>query len=160
MVRSRLNAGILTNLYNVLAAKLKAIYEGYDRDGYAFLLLGACAMTIGCKLTDRNLALMRKHFKNVGLMSGAVEQMANALGETGGYENNGQPHDFGELYTINADGRFVRDENDDSLDPPGSRLPFDMGMAELMGKGEMAKVNAQLSENTMGHFGCRVCGRK
>ena len=75
-IRKHLDSGILAKMIAEAEKKLRPSYDGtYDSDGYNFILLGACAMSLGCKLPISTLPLMRKHFKNIGLMRDAKTQM-------------------------------------------------------------------------------------
>ncbi|KAK4503161.1 hypothetical protein PRZ48_006589 [Zasmidium cellare] len=59
--------------------------------GYRYCLTGACAMTLGAKLSEAERSIMRKYYKDVGFMRDAVKQLEKALE---GYVN-GKPWDFG-----------------------------------------------------------------
>jgi len=67
------------------------------RPGYVVVLLGACAMTLGCTLSATFLEYLRKTYadpQQVGLMRDALVQMRKALSGPNGYVN-GEPYDFG-----------------------------------------------------------------
>lgn len=63
--------------------------------GYTLVILGACAMTHGCKLSKSFLDKLREVFLGVGLMRDALMQVHVALNEPHGYKNDGTPYDFG-----------------------------------------------------------------
>jgi hypothetical protein len=61
--------------------------------GYAFVLLGACAMSLGCKLRPRIRQLLKKHFPRVELPPEADEQIEMALIGPKLYKS-GEPYHF------------------------------------------------------------------
>jgi len=91
LVRHYLDSGILVSMVAKLEAKKR-----YSRIGYDYVLLGACAMTLGCHLPiNFKLALMEV-YDQVGLMDEGLTQMRKALHGPNGYVN-GVPYDFGSL---------------------------------------------------------------
>lgn len=58
--------------------------------GYTITILGACGMSLGVKLSNAEKKLIRKYYKNCGLMRDAVPQFEEALD---GYVN-GTPWEF------------------------------------------------------------------
>ncbi|KAK4889011.1 hypothetical protein LTR27_012126 [Elasticomyces elasticus] len=79
-----------------VASRNKPRRAGYKRPGYTCVLLGAAAMSLGCKLPADYLQYMRDSYTNdqaVGLMRDALKQMKDALGPDG-YKNDGTPYDF------------------------------------------------------------------
>ena len=99
LVRKYLDSGVLTRMIARYEAKMLANSEkrnGYHHDGYKFILLGACAMSLGCHLPESYKAMMKKHFQSVGLMRDALTQMNKALNGPNGYKD-GEPYEFGSL---------------------------------------------------------------
>lgn len=60
---------------------------------YVYVLLGACAMTLGCRLPAPYIAMLKKVYTEGGLMPDALKQMKKALFGPDGY-TNGTPYDF------------------------------------------------------------------
>lgn len=163
-VRKRLDSGILYKMLAKAQAKLRPSYSGeYDADGYKFILLGACGMSLGCELPDSTLALMRKHYQNVGLMRDAKKQMEKALDEETGYKI-GIPWDFGSLgrKEMHESGQFAAEEDRIypgmiNVEEPGSRAV--KSPAETMRKfqEQLAMLNICEEMKHMGHV-CGECG--
>ncbi|PPJ51870.1 hypothetical protein CBER1_09071 [Cercospora berteroae] len=76
------------NKWEAKAFGTRPKYE-YPDSGYAFVLLGACAMTLGCKLSPATLQNMRKMLTKCGLMPDALTQMDAALNGPG--SSKGEP---------------------------------------------------------------------
>ncbi|KAJ8110692.1 hypothetical protein OPT61_g6526 [Boeremia exigua] len=102
IVRKHLDSGVLVDLIKVKEAKLLSIPSGSPdqeleyalRDpSYGYVLLGACAMTLGCQLPEPYIAMLKVVYTEGGLMPDALKQMRKALFGSGGY-NNGEPYDF------------------------------------------------------------------
>jgi hypothetical protein len=60
---------------------------------YVYVLLGACAMTLGYPLPQGYIATLKKVYTEGGLMPDALKQMKKALAGPGGYRN-GEAYDF------------------------------------------------------------------
>lgn len=60
---------------------------------YTFVLLGACAMSLGCRIPQRFKTQIQKHFLHVGMLECPERQMFQALNGPGSYEE-GVPYDF------------------------------------------------------------------
>jgi hypothetical protein len=60
---------------------------------YVYVLLGACAMTLGCQLPDLYIAMLKKVYTEGGLMPDAPKQIKKALFGPDGY-TNGTPYDL------------------------------------------------------------------
>jgi hypothetical protein len=58
-----------------------------------YVLLGACAMTLGCQLPDAYVSMLKKVYTEGGLMRDALKQMRKALFGPDGFKN-GVPYDF------------------------------------------------------------------
>ncbi|KAL1597178.1 hypothetical protein SLS60_008760 [Paraconiothyrium brasiliense] len=107
VVRHHLDSGVLVDLITKKKAKMLAPSSEYDffRDPcYELLLLGACAMGLGCTLPSDHLNMLRKVYTEGGLMPGALRQMRKALFGPDGF-TNGVPYDFeskGLLETANS----------------------------------------------------------
>ncbi|KAH6637534.1 hypothetical protein C7974DRAFT_143159 [Boeremia exigua] len=123
VVREHLDSGALTDLIKVMETKMLSFPDGSQdqlleymfRDPcYCYVLLGACAMTLGCRLPEPYLDMLRVVFTEGGLLPDALKQMHKALFGPGGYKD-GEPYDFeskGLVETANAIG-------DDSDEEPG-----------------------------------------
>lgn len=88
-------------LLGMMAKHRKKAEQNKDdpkRPTYVCVLLGACAMSLGCKIPEGYLSYLRAvyaHRKRVGLMRDALTQMSKALFGPDGYKNDGTPYDFG-----------------------------------------------------------------
>jgi len=96
LVRKHLDSGALLKLIeqkktsmNDKTDKLAASYALYD-----FVLLGACAMTLGCKLPGDYRAQLAAKYRKSGLMRDAVVQMQMALSDGHKGYKDGKPYDF------------------------------------------------------------------
>ncbi|EUC39278.1 hypothetical protein COCCADRAFT_31658 [Bipolaris zeicola 26-R-13] len=113
LVRKHLDSGVLVDMIAKKESKMLSELTGsldqrldyLTRDPcYAYVLLGACAMTLGCQLPDAYVSMLKKIYTEGGLMPDAQRQMKKALFGPGGYKN-GRPYDFGSktlLETANA----------------------------------------------------------
>ncbi|KAJ4346455.1 uncharacterized protein N0V89_010384 [Didymosphaeria variabile] len=96
VVRHHLDSGVLVDLIEKKKAKMLAPPNRLDflRDPcYEYVLLGACAMGLGCTLPSDYLNMLKKVYTEGGLMSGALMQMRKALFGPDGF-TNGVPYDF------------------------------------------------------------------
>ncbi|KAJ4340756.1 hypothetical protein N0V95_007430 [Ascochyta clinopodiicola] len=127
IVREHLDSGILVNFIKTKEAKMLSIPDGTQdqqleymfRDPcYAYVLLGACAMTLGCHLPDSYIAMLKIVYTEGGLMPDALKQMRKALFGPDGYTN-------GELYDFESKSLLeTADAMDDDLDSKPSGLGF------------------------------------
>ena len=95
MVRKHVDAGIMTDM---LAKKETAMLSDetkkeYDDPGYLFILLLACAMSIGCTIPDRFLTTAKKVYRCVGFSHEGKQELWNALFEPDRFRN-GKPYRF------------------------------------------------------------------
>jgi hypothetical protein len=82
VVRKHLDSGVLVKLIAQKEATLLAMptkereLEFHRQDPcYAYVLLGACAMTLGCRLPESYTAMLKKVYTEGGLMPDALKQM-------------------------------------------------------------------------------------
>jgi len=101
-VRKHLDGGILVDLIAKKETKMLAVPSGHKDEMleylmedpcYVYVLLGACAMTLGCPLPDAYVAMLKKVYTEGGLMPDAQRQMKKALFGPDGYVN-GVPYDL------------------------------------------------------------------
>jgi hypothetical protein len=100
LVRKHLDSGALVYLVAEREAAMLAMpskkqeLEHYFRDPcYIHVLLGACAMTLGCQIPNQYISMLKKVYTEGGLMPDALKQMKKALKGPHGYQN-GEPYDF------------------------------------------------------------------
>lgn len=102
VVRKHLNSGALADCIKVWETKMLAIPNGseddddfYDMRGpcYTYILLGACAMELGCHLPESFLDMLKIVYTEGGFLAEALEQLHKALFGPDGFKN-GQPYDF------------------------------------------------------------------
>jgi hypothetical protein len=107
LVRKHLDSGVLADLIQKKEAELLAQprKQQWIDLCYVYVLLGACAMTLGCRLPESYLNMLKKVYTEGGLMPGALKQMHKALFGPDGFQN-GVPYDFeskGLLETMNSE---------------------------------------------------------
>ncbi|KAK5709546.1 hypothetical protein LTR17_019700 [Elasticomyces elasticus] len=93
---SILHRMLIKHMALAVATSNKPRTKEYERPAYTCVLLGAAAMSLGCKLPADFLQYLRNsytHHESVGLMRDALKQMKEALGPHG-YKNDGTPWDF------------------------------------------------------------------
>jgi hypothetical protein len=103
-VRQHLDSGVLAKMIKEKEAKFYEPPEMFRDPVYLYVLLGACAMTLGCQLPDPYMAMLKKVYTEGGLMPDALKQMRKALFGPEGYKN-GVLYDFeskGLLETANS----------------------------------------------------------
>ncbi|KAF2167485.1 hypothetical protein M409DRAFT_22293 [Zasmidium cellare ATCC 36951] len=98
-VRAHLDTtGALEKQFEKLHHEANTSNPNWTRDpygpGYRLCILGACGMTLGAKISTRHKNVMRKYYKDCGLMRDAMTQIEAALDPATGYKD-GTPHDFG-----------------------------------------------------------------
>ncbi|KAK4545248.1 hypothetical protein LTR36_003428 [Oleoguttula mirabilis] len=175
------NSGMLNKLIRDRLARLNAPDAKKDtfRPGYAVVLLGACAMSLGCNLPVeffQHLRASYAHQTRVGLMRDAITQMSKALFGPNGY-SNGKSYDFGSKgldFTVNTGGPSFADRYFPSMinvPSPAGTLPQEMlAQACLAGKFDNYEVTAQYlmkkfemskgAESVYGADECGGCGSK
>lgn len=94
-VREYLNNGALFELVQKTAAKVQDEWGLYNT-GYQLLLIGACAMTLGCKLPTFLRNFMHKNYRSVGFRNAAIEQLRKALSDGPDEYKEGEPYEFKE----------------------------------------------------------------
>lgn len=102
VVRKHLDSSVLVDFIKVKEAKMLSVPNG-TRDQqleymfrdpcYSYVLIGACAMTLGCVLPESYIAMLKIVYTEGGLMPDALKQMRKALFGPDGYKN-GEPYDF------------------------------------------------------------------
>jgi hypothetical protein len=93
VVRKHLDSGVLVKLIAEKEATLLAMptkereLEFHPQDPcYPYVLLGACAMTLGCRLPESYTAMLKKVYTG-GLMTDALKQMERVLFGPNAYVN-------------------------------------------------------------------------
>ncbi|KAF2875805.1 hypothetical protein BDV95DRAFT_626225 [Massariosphaeria phaeospora] len=94
-VRKHLDSGALEYMIAEKEANMLAPPKRFELPDlcYVYVLLGACAMTLGCQLPDEYIGMLKKVYREGGLMPEAQEQMRKALFGPDKYKN-GVPYDF------------------------------------------------------------------
>ncbi|KAF2448579.1 hypothetical protein P171DRAFT_461372 [Karstenula rhodostoma CBS 690.94] len=96
IVRQHLDSGVLVDLIKEKKAAMLAPpskWSFLQDPCYAYVLLGACAMGLGCSLPAEYLIMLKMVYTEGGLMPGALKQMRKALFGPDGF-TNGVPYDF------------------------------------------------------------------
>lgn len=118
---------------------------------YVFCLLGACAMTLGCKIPLHFKKRMQHCFLECGMMELAERQMFKALNGPDGYEA-GVPYDFESL-------GLIATANIETPGPPNAagfelmNVPSPGGLIPGPPKNKTARMLM-----TEGRFGAEQCG--
>ena len=126
---------------------------------YKFVLLGACAISLGCTLPSAFKDCLKKNYKSVGLMRDAVKQMDKALNGPDGF-TDGTPYEFD---SAGLDETVMRGgPPDEDLMYPGSNMlnvqsPF--GLPPLSGK-DLRDIKDRIQEGKHGDDACGGCGAK
>lgn len=162
-IRKHLDSGVLAQLFAKYQTKLpeKAV-GGYHKDGYKFILLGACAMSLGCHIPHSTMSLIRRHYKSVGLMRDALTQMEKALNSRIGFKD-GEPYDFGSLGLHDTMAKGGPPKADRiyphmlNVEAPGQLIPAKV-MREM--SQQLRKEMDQPVENKYGYDVCGGCGAK
>ena len=94
--------------------------NGYWQEGYKLVLLGACALSLGCYLPHILIIVMKESSKDVGPKQHALAQIDKALHGPHAYQP-GEPYVFGSsnLYDTMLHDRTAED---DKLFPNSSTL--------------------------------------
>ena len=97
LVREHLDGGVLRKLITEKKGKIDT--AGNDKFGlswavYEFVLLGACAMTLGCKIPDDFKELLIANYRSTELQRDSLHSMQLALGD-GPDRYRNMPYDFG-----------------------------------------------------------------
>ncbi|KAH9880133.1 hypothetical protein J1614_002159, partial [Plenodomus biglobosus] len=102
LVRAHLDSGVLVDMIAKKEAKMLEIPSGLEDcmleyllsdPCYAYVLLGACAMSLGCQLSTEYIAMLKKVYTEAGFMPDALSQLEAALFGPDRYEN-GKRYDF------------------------------------------------------------------
>ncbi|KAG9192652.1 hypothetical protein G6011_11386 [Alternaria panax] len=102
LVRKHLDSGILVDMVAKHEARMLTLRTGWKEKFFGnwsadpcneYVLLGACAMTLGSQLPTSYTTMLKKVYTEGGLMPAAQQQMKEALFGPDGYENGG-PYDF------------------------------------------------------------------
>ncbi|KAK5128910.1 hypothetical protein LTR85_000243 [Meristemomyces frigidus] len=175
------NSGVLNKLIRDRLARLSAPDATKDtfRPGYVVVLLGACAMSLGCNLPVEffhHLRISYAHRTRVGLMRDAITQMSKALFGPNGY-TNGKPYDFGSKgldAVVNTGGPSLADRYFPimiNVPSPSGTLPQELlAQACVAGRFDNYEVTAQYlmkkfdmskgEETVYGEDQCGGCGVK
>jgi ribosomal protein S14 len=135
-------------------------WDSFGRDPCCvYVLLGACAMTLGCQLPDDYITMLKKVYTEGGLMPDAQLQMKKALFGPDSYKT-GEPYDFkSKTLEEEANSRHGGEPNSLGFLPmnvlgPGSF--FNTGMTTS----STSIVIKELREQAKGAHVCAVCGAK
>lgn len=170
IVRKHLDSGVLTDIIAEKEAMLLSIPSGtkeqqleyYFRDPcYIYVLLGACAMTLGCQLPDAYIAMLRKVFTEGGFMSDALEQMKKALFGPHPYKN-GVPYDFESMDLIEtANSQSAKDDESNSMGFIGMNVMSPGGLFDTgMGNSDTSIIIKELREKHNNPGTCGNCHAK
>ncbi|KAF3005059.1 hypothetical protein E8E13_009459 [Curvularia kusanoi] len=143
IVRDHLDSGALAELIKVKEAKMMAIPDGsmdqkmefmFRDPCYEYVLLGACAMSLGCQLPRSFLDMLKLVYTEFSRMPDARKQMHKALFGPDGFKN-GEPYDFESMSLVEtANAKHVDDGGSSgrgfvglNVMPPGGLLSTGVG---------------------------------
>lgn len=115
LVRNHLeSSGDLDKLINKWTAMALAPRDQkeWHNPGYKLVLIGACAMMMGCTLKNEFIECLRNVFLKVGLMRDALKQVDTALNGPHGF-TNGEPYYWGPFGVHDK----VKDPQNDRFNP-------------------------------------------
>lgn len=158
LVRKHMDDGALAELvakYQKKASKLGPNDFEFQDPRYKLVLIGACAMTLGCTLPADFKDYLKKMHKSVGLMRDAVKQMGTALKDGPDGFKSGEPYKFdspGLMETMMSGG-----PRDEDRMYPGSMLmnvqtPFGLPPQILQ------SVRDRMAERKHDDGACGGCG--
>jgi hypothetical protein len=104
------DSGSFSKLFSDVAGVLGSS-EGYGNCrsfAYSLVVLGACGMTLGIKLSPRQMDVLRDSYQRASLLPEAVAQMTMALDRGKGYES-GVPWDFGSDGLVDGEETLDKD---------------------------------------------------
>ena len=93
LVKKHLDGDVLAKLMVKKQADMKGGKSGYVDPDYELVILGACAMSIGCTLPAGFKEQLKDVYQSVGLMRDAKKQMDKALNGPDGFKD-GEPYNF------------------------------------------------------------------
>lgn len=92
-IRKHMDSGVLEKLFAKKEQEMLKPSKSAWHPDYTFVLLGACAMTLGCRIHEHYKLQMQKHFLNVGMLETPERQIFKALNGPDGYQE-GVPYKF------------------------------------------------------------------
>jgi hypothetical protein len=161
-VRAHLDSGVLAKLIkakedNMLGQEQETF--SFQDPCYVYVLLGACAMTLGCQLSDAYISMLKKVYKEGGFMPDAVQQMKKALFGPNTYKN-GVPYDFnskGLVETANSLSAAGAKPNASGI--MGLNVPSPGGMfGGDMGSSDTSTVITEMRDKKNKPYVCGGCG--
>ncbi|KAI4644745.1 uncharacterized protein J4E78_009564 [Alternaria triticimaculans] len=168
LIRNHLDSGILVDMIATKEAKMLAGPVGLKEKWfgnwgpdptYVYVLLGACAMTLGCKLPAAYITMLKKVYTEGGLMPAAQGQMKKALFGPNGYKN-GVPYDFkSKSITEEANARPSEPANGmgfQMMNVPGPGGLFSTGMTDSSTSLVVKELREQFNKPDL----CGGCGVK
>jgi hypothetical protein len=132
LVREHLNAGVLRKLIDEWRSKMEtrnvdeaANMAAFHKDYYTyqFVLLGACAMSLGCKIPDDFKELLIEKYRTTNFGRDALHSMQLALGDGPGRYKD-LPYDFESKGLVQmANAREAEDDTGPGLPWVGLNVP-------------------------------------
>jgi hypothetical protein len=135
MVREHLETGVLRKLIDDKKAKIETPTNGdkmaaYNQSYavYEFVFLGACAMSLGCKIPAEFKELLIKKYRTTDLQRDALHSMQLALGD-GPDRYKDVPYDFGSKGLVEmANSRDPNEGKNSGLPYVGLNVPAPFGL--------------------------------
>lgn len=158
-IRNHLDSGVLAKLFAVKEKEMLKPPKHAWMPGYAFILLGACAMTLGCRIPERYKLSMRKHFLHVDLMETAERQISKALNGPEGYQD-GVPYRFEVPEDVQAAHEAEMEAREARAKATGGfvmmNVPSPGGL--FAGPPKNKSLRDAMDEAKFGDAGCGGCG--
>lgn len=135
LVREHLEAGVLRKLIDEKKAKMETSDEDNKMAAfnqsyavYEFVLLGACAMSTGCKIPADFKELLIKKYRTTELQHDSLHAMQLALGD-GPDRYKDTPYDFGSKGIVEmANSRDPEEDKKSNLPFIGLNMPAPFGL--------------------------------
>ncbi|KAF9701064.1 hypothetical protein EKO04_000567 [Ascochyta lentis] len=167
VVRKYLDSGVLVDLLKTKEAKMLSMPDGTQnqqleylfRDPcYGYVLLGACAMTLGCHLPESCIAMLKIVYTEGGLMPDALKQMRKALFGPDGFKD-GESYDF-ESKSLLDTANSMNDDFDSNPSGRGFRLMNFMSPGGIFNTGMGNSTDSVIMKelrNKLHNPGCARC---
>jgi hypothetical protein len=160
-----MDAGALSKLFTTYKIKVDDGDKGFYPPSYKLIILGACAISLGCTLPDAFKTWLEHAHDKVNLMPKGVRQLSKALyGPDGAVP--GKPFDLGSAGLI-ATMEGARDDEDELLFPNSNGAfqmlntssPFSLLTPESA-QSISKDLQAQRQESKFAEDLCNGCGAK
>lgn len=154
-IRAHLESGVLETLFAKKEQEMLHPPKHAWLPDYQFVLLGACAMTLGCRIPPRYKTLMQKHFLHVGILETGERQLFKALNGPDGYKE-GVPYEF----EVPADVEAAYEAEMQRREAAGGFVMMNVPAPHSLfgGPPKNKTLRAAMEEGKFGQASCGGCG--